>query len=249
VTHPDFIAARLDTRFIEHHHDELFASEPASDADISCAALVALDQLEQTGDEHSPWNRRDGWRLNAPHYVQMAFAEAEDAPPIPVVATRSASHSTWQLSVNRDGEEPNHYEGKLQRLDGDAVAITLEGHRRRLLARTELSAGGETIILTAAGFESRLIWRRSDQVDHLSHEVEAKLSAPMHGTVVALLVEPGQPVEKGTPLVVVEAMKMEHTLSAPAAGAVEAFHFKVGDAVAQGDELLAFASADATEGM
>jgi 3-methylcrotonyl-CoA carboxylase alpha subunit len=249
VTHPDFIAARLDTRFIEHHHDDLFANEPVTDADIARAALVALDRLDRASDERSPWERRDGWRLNAPQHVRLAFAEAEGTPPIPVVATRSASHSTWQLSVNRNGEESNHYEGKLQRLDGDAVAITLDGHRRRLLARTELSAGGETIILTAAGFESRLIWRRSDRVDHLSHEVEAKLSAPMHGTLVALLVEPGQPVEKGTPLVVVEAMKMEHTLSAPAAGAVEAFHFKVGDAVAQGDELLAFASAEATEGV
>ena len=249
VTHPDFIAARLDTRFIEHHHDDLFANEPVTDADIARAALVALDRLDRASDERSPWERSDGWRLNAPQHVRLAFAEAEGTPPIPVVATRSASHSTWQLSVNRNGEESNHYEGKLQRLDGDAVAITLDGHRRRLLARTELSAGGETIILTAAGFESRLIWRRSDRVDHLSHEVEAKLSAPMHGTLVALLVEPGQPVEKGTPLVVVEAMKMEHTLSAPAAGAVEAFHFKVGDAVAQGDELLAFASAEATEGV
>ncbi|MEG3116125.1 acetyl/propionyl/methylcrotonyl-CoA carboxylase subunit alpha [Salinicola sp. 4072] len=249
VTHPDFIAARLDTRFIEHHHDDLFANEPVTDADIARAALVALDRLDRASDERSPWERSDGWRLNAPQHVRLAFAEAEGTPPIPVVATRSASHSTWQLSVNRNGEESNHYEGKLQRLDGDAVAITLDGHRRRLLARTELSAGGETIILTAAGFESRLIWRRSDRVDHLSHEVAAKLSAPMHGTVVALLVEPGQPVEKGTPLVVVEAMKMEHTLSAPAAGAVEAFHFKVGDAVAQGDELLAFASAEATEGV
>lgn len=247
VTHPDFIAARLDTRFIEHHHDELFASEPVADADIARAALVALDQLDRASDGHSPWNRRDGWQLNAPQHVRLALAEAEGAPPIPVTATRSVSQSTWHLSVDRDGEQ--HLEGRLQRLDGDAVAITLDGHRRRLLARIDPALDGETIILTAAGFESRLIWRRSDRVDHLPHEVEAKLTASMHGTVVALLVEPGQPVEKGTPLMVVEAMKMEHTLSAPAAGAVEAFHFKVGDAVAQGEELLAFASADATEGV
>jgi len=246
VTHPAFIAARLGTRFIEHHHHDLFASEPVTDADIACAALVALDQLDRASDERSPWNRRDGWRLNAPHQIQLAFAEAEGAPPIPVIATRSSSQSTWQLSVNRDGEQ--QLEGRLQRLDRDAVAITLDGHRRRLLARTDPAAEGEAIILTAAGFESRLIWRRSDRADHLPHEVEAKLTAPMHGTVVALLAEPGQPVEKDTPLVVVEAMKMEHTLSAPAAGAVEAFHFKVGDAVAQGDELLAFASAEANEG-
>ena len=249
VTHPDFIAARLDTRFIEHYHDDLFASEPVADEDIARAALVALDQLDRASDERSPWNRRDGWRLNAPQHVRLAIAEAEGAPPISVIATRSTPHDSWHLAVNRNGEESDHYEGKLQRLDGDAVAITLDGHRRRLLARIDPALEGESIILTAAGFESRLIWRRSDRADHLPHEVEAKLTAPMHGTVVALLVESGQPVEKGTPLVVVEAMKMEHTLSAPAAGAVEAFHFKVGDAVAQGDELLAFASTETNEAM
>jgi len=254
VTHPDFIAARLDTRFIEHHHDDLFSTAPATAeafARAALVALVALDRLETSNrpgresDNGSPWNRRDGWRLNAPQHVRLAFAEAEGAPSIPVVATRSTPSSPWQLTINQDGEQC--LTGHLQRLDGDAVAITLDGHRRRLLARIDPALDGETIILTATGFESRLIWRRSDRVDHLPHEVEAKLSAPMHGTVVALLVETGQPVEKGTPLVVVEAMKMEHTLSAPAAGTVEAFHFKVGDAVAQGDELLAFVSAEANE--
>ena len=70
----------------------------------------------------------------------------------------------------------------------------------------------------------------------------------MHGTVVALLVAPGAAVAKGDALMVMEAMKMEHTLTAPADGAVASFHFAAGDTVGQGDVLLEFdAGASPTE--
>ncbi|WP_110673792.1 acetyl/propionyl/methylcrotonyl-CoA carboxylase subunit alpha [Salinicola sp. RZ23] len=262
VTHPDFIAARLDTRFIEHHHDDLFAAPHATDADIARAALVAIDQLARDHIDGAPraddpWQRRDGWRLNAPRRLRLAFQETDGSGTYEVIATQGLTQglaqglaqepaqATWQLQVQRDGEETSRLAGQCQRLDNDTLALTLDGHRQRLFARLDPASEGDAIVLTAAGQESRLIWRRADRADHLPQEAEAKLTAPMHGTVVALLVEPGQTVEKGTPLVVVEAMKMEHTLSAPADGAVEVFHVAVGDAVAQGDELLAFTNAEA----
>jgi 3-methylcrotonyl-CoA carboxylase alpha subunit len=62
----------------------------------------------------------------------------------------------------------------------------------------------------------------------------------MPGKVVAHLVQAGARVEKGTPLVVLEAMKMEHTLVAPAAGIVQAFRYAPGEQVADGAELVAF---------
>jgi 3-methylcrotonyl-CoA carboxylase alpha subunit len=66
----------------------------------------------------------------------------------------------------------------------------------------------------------------------------------MHGTVVALLVELGTTVEKGMPLMVMEAMKMEHTMTAPTHGSVATFHFQAGDTVSQGDVLLDFAPSE-----
>jgi 3-methylcrotonyl-CoA carboxylase alpha subunit len=65
-----------------------------------------------------------------------------------------------------------------------------------------------------------------------------KLTAPMPGKVIALPVTRGQHVERGTPLVVMEAMKMEHTILAPAAGIVGDILFDVGDQVAEGAELV-----------
>jgi 3-methylcrotonyl-CoA carboxylase alpha subunit len=68
----------------------------------------------------------------------------------------------------------------------------------------------------------------------------ASLSAPMPGKVIALLVEAGSRVRKGQPLLVMEAMKMEHTLSAPADGLIEKLPFRVGDQVGEGAALVGF---------
>jgi 3-methylcrotonyl-CoA carboxylase alpha subunit len=84
--------------------------------------------------------------------------------------------------------------------------------------------------------------------DPMAHagEVETgggRLTAPMPGKVVAVLASNGQEVKKGAPLVIMEAMKMEHTISAPADGVVEEVLYQVGDQVADGAPLLAFKAA------
>ena len=66
------------------------------------------------------------------------------------------------------------------------------------------------------------------------------LTAPMPGKIVALLAQPGQKVERGTPLLILEAMKMEHTITAPAAGTVKAFCYAAGEQVADGAALVEF---------
>jgi 3-methylcrotonyl-CoA carboxylase alpha subunit len=62
----------------------------------------------------------------------------------------------------------------------------------------------------------------------------------MPGKVIALIAQVGARVEKGAPLLILEAMKMEHTIAAPVAGTVKAFHFNVGEQVSDGAELVEF---------
>ena len=88
------------------------------------------------------------------------------------------------------------------------------------------------------GMRARLVLREllahaGDDVEHGGH-----LAAPMSGTVVAVMVKAGDSVEKGAALVVLEAMKMEHTIVAPAAGRVAAVHFAAGDRVSEGADLV-----------
>jgi len=73
------------------------------------------------------------------------------------------------------------------------------------------------------------------------HHTEIKAAMP--GLVVKIIARPGAEVHKGEPVMILEAMKMEHTITAPNAGRIVALHFAVGDLVAEGAELLAFEAA------
>lgn len=240
ATHPGFKNVELDTRFIERNEATLFAPRTYSMEAYASAALIGLHQLAQECESDSPWDRHDGFRLNAPHTIRIALcdpasvqaADSDDAVVI-VEGKRNDGESLWNLTIGDDT-----LTASLQPLTGDAVAVTLNGHRRRLQARRD----GHVVVMADPSGETRLFWRRIDAIDHGHHEAESTLTAPMNGTVVALLVEPGVAVEKGMPLMVMEAMKMEHTMTAPADGSVETFHFQAGDTVSQGAVLLDFAA-------
>jgi propionyl-CoA carboxylase alpha chain len=74
-------------------------------------------------------------------------------------------------------------------------------------------------------------------VDPAEAVASGSLLAPMPGTVVAVHVEPGQEVEAGQAVLVLEAMKMQHTVSAPYAGTVTEIDVKPGAQVAAGEVL------------
>jgi 3-methylcrotonyl-CoA carboxylase alpha subunit len=80
-------------------------------------------------------------------------------------------------------------------------------------------------------------------IDPLAHAGEAEthgghLTAPMSGTVVAVLVKTGDKVARGAPLMILEAMKMEHTITAPADGTVAAVNYRAGERVKEGADLV-----------
>ena len=69
---------------------------------------------------------------------------------------------------------------------------------------------------------------------------QSSLLSPMPGRVTAVLVRPGEHVEKGAALMVLEAMKMEYTIHAPTAGRIEALLFEEGDQAPESTQLLRF---------
>jgi len=97
-------------------------------------------------------------------------------------------------------------------------------------------------------FEGGRSWRLA-VVDPLAAVADdeagaAKLTAPMPGKIIAVKIEAGAKVERGQAILVMEAMKMEHTIRAPADGTVEAVHFAVGEQVDEGAELIKFEAAE-----
>jgi 3-methylcrotonyl-CoA carboxylase alpha subunit len=107
------------------------------------------------------------------------------------------------------------------------------------------TADGVDYTLFADGASRRL--RLVDPLDVTQYEAagaaEAAVRAPLPGKIIDLRVKPGDTVSKGQPLLVLEAMKMEHTLTAPADGTVKSVRYAVGEQVPEGAELVEFETA------
>ena len=95
----------------------------------------------------------------------------------------------------------------------------------------------------------RAFFRRVDPLffEKQTEKGEFRLSAPMPGNVIRVLVKAGERVSRGQQLLVMEAMKMEHAIDAPVDGVVEKVLFNPGDLVQNGSELIEFTQLESTE--
>ena len=237
AAHPEFAAAAIDTGFIERHHEALLpGNRPAPAKALAAAALARLlaraaaarNAAVRSGEPNSPWARVDGWRLNGESHQTLVFLDGTEERT--VIARARAGD--WLLQL---GEEVIHAAGE-GRPDG-TLSVVLDGVRS---GATVLDQGAETAVFLA-GQNWRLV-----EIDPLAaHEGDdpaaGRLTAPMPGRVTQLLVGTGDSVHRGEPLLIIEAMKMEHTVAAPADGTVEAVRFAVGDLVEEGAELIVLA--------
>jgi len=228
-----FATADLDTGLIERHRDALFPAPAAPTADALALATAALLQQEQRHqDSRDPWAQTSGWRLNT--RLQRSLHFEDDSGNSEVRIDYAGDGRQWQLQIGG-----NTHTLALYAASTDSVRIALDG--RTLQA--DVAWEGEWLHLFDGRSQHSL--RLPDPMAHAGHaEAEGgRLTAPMPGKIVALLVEQGASVTQGTPLLIMEAMKMEHTIAAPSAGTVEALRYAVGDQVAEGAQLLDFKAA------
>ena len=238
LAHEAFASGRVDTGLIAEHRGALLpAVQPAPPTALVAAAVAeyhaVADALAAAAraseDPHSPWNATDAWwNGTSTHRAEFAFRDGEREHRVSVVPRGEA------LAVRGEGfaqdVRAHGREGRLhiERLDAGAAAAAQDASVVREGALRHVFAPGARARLTLVDPLAQ-----TDDVEHGGH-----LTAPMSGTVVAVLVGAGDVVEKGAPLVVLEAMKMEHTIVAPAAGRVAAVHFGAGDRVGEGADLV-----------
>ncbi|MCO4857921.1 acetyl/propionyl/methylcrotonyl-CoA carboxylase subunit alpha [Herbaspirillum sp. WGmk3] len=228
-----FATADLDTGLIERHRDSLFPSPVAPTADTLALATAALLQQEQRHqDSRDPWAQTSGWRLNT--RLQRSLNFEDDSGNSEVRIDYTGDGRQWQLQIGG-----NTHTLALHTVNTDSVRIALDG---RTLQADVVWEGEELYLFDG---RSQHCLRLLDPMAHAGHaEAEGgRLTAPMPGKIVALLVDQGASVTQGTPLLIMEAMKMEHTIAAPSAGTVEALRYAVGDQVAEGAQLLDFKAA------
>ncbi len=233
--HPSYASADLDTGFIERHRETLLpAPQPPSDTLLALGALVILLQRRRetaeiaaaSADPYSPWARSDGWRLNDEARDTLHFRHTDNEVNVPLV------YRLWGYTLSFPGGNIDVH-----------GTINSEGRLRALLGEQQLNAGffrsRSDITLFYDGSSHRL-----SLVDPLPSEVQdapaGGVTAPMPGIITAVLAKAGAKTLRGEPLVIMEAMKMEHTLKAPADGTVAKVNYAVGALVEEGAVLVDF---------
>ena len=236
-----FANADLDTGLIERNTDTLFP--PLTPAPMGALALAAVALIEAEKEASyavsvysaDPFANALGWRLNGAYRRVLSFADDYTAATDQKHYQLGVTYQTdgWRLDIGgievvlslaaRDGVElsirlgDTSMHGAVVR-DGDAFHVFTGGRHVTLAYNDPMAHAGE------------------------AEAIGGRLTAPMPGKVVAVLASKGQQVKKGDPLVIMEAMKMEHTIAAPGDGVIEEILYDVGDQVADGAPLLAFAA-------
>ena len=224
---PHFTEVRHSIAFLDHAGRELTGPQSASPEALILAALAATAPPAEGRAACSPWEARDGFTPNLPA----------------LVACRLVAHGKTHLV-------------QLQYARARVVGASLDGARR--LTVGEVSAGTHDVAARigerrwcarVARVAARLhVWLGARHEEFLiedprEHEFTASaasggLTTPLPGVVVSVTVRVGQQVQPGSVLMVIEAMKMEHTITAPYAGTVAAVHFAAGDRVPEASALL-----------
>jgi 3-methylcrotonyl-CoA carboxylase alpha subunit len=242
-SHPAFVGGEIDTGFIERHRDELFA-KPASatDRDFAIATLARLVEWQEagetaargSGDPFSPWNGRDAFRLLDEGHDEVRWQDGERE--VVVIARRPRSGG---VRLDLPG---GPVDADVRRANDGRLAIQLGDDRFAATVVRRQTADGVDYTLFSHGTSRRL--RLIDPLDVTQYETagaaEDKVRSPLPGKIIDLRVKVGDKVSKGQPLLVLEAMKMEHTLTAPADGTVKSVRYAVGEQVAEGAELVEF---------
>jgi len=233
-------------RFLEVRHNiallDKGAAEFAGPVQVPPEALIlaalAVHAAQRQPRSHDPWAVRDAFTPNLPAAISYTLSWRGHPHTVEIACASggrplSASVDVRTLLAVADVSYAETERG--------AATIAARLVERRRQARCRVEAGRVTL------------WEEDAQYDLLIEDPRTRefsasagaggLTTPLPGVVVSVPVSVGQKVAAGEVLMVIEAMKMEHTISAPYAGTVEAIHFARGDRVPEASQLLELARA------
>jgi len=241
VGHPAFQGGDLDTGFIDRFRVDLLPEQVSADANLVALAALAVvlewraEARRAAGhgeDSFSPWAEASGWRLNDTGYDDIHFRDGE-----------------------RDFVCRVEYliDGGLRVVSGTASLevrgeLGADGYLEAIVDGTRLRVGlvrqGAELTILRPGAVHRLTVLDPRQTTDIDEGGGGAMVAPMPGKVVQVMVAVGDKVVRGQALMILEAMKMEHTIIAPKAGVMSKVHFSAGDQVLEGAALLAMEAED-----
>ncbi|MEU3166745.1 biotin carboxylase N-terminal domain-containing protein [Streptosporangium sp. NPDC006930] len=233
VGHPAVLAGDLDTGLVERHLGELVSREDAPADVLAAAALVLHREHAPASTPADPWDVTDGWRLGEAAWTVYRLESRDEVCEIRVRGL-PASGAEVRLpgaeAVRARLTEESGGEG------GDLLVTLGETARRYAVARD-----GDVVWLGRDGDAWALTRHHlGDPGDRAGAggPGDGLVRSPMPGTVLVVKAGLRERVAEGQPLLIVEAMKMEHTVTAPIGGVVAELRVRAGQAVAM-DAVLA----------
>ena len=236
LRHDAYQDGAVATSFVEANAAELLTPAPPPDdraLAIACLWLLCRQRQDMDAaaaastDPHSPWHRFDGWRLNDVGHQTLRLRAGHE----PVAIDARADGAGWRLHIGA-----RELRGSAELADDGGLEVELDGARWRAGV---VALGDQLHLFTPFG---RFQVQRIDPlaIAAAADEQGDVLTAPMPGKIVRQLIAAGDRVGRGAPLLVLEAMKMEHTIVAPGDGRVAALRYAEGDQVEEGAVLLDF---------
>ena len=236
-----FREADLDTSFIDKHRAAIFHQETADEVqEIALASLYLLlrqDQAARTAahahtDPTSPWHSHSAWRMNEPHLHRLGLGYRDTEIEVIAEQVHRSAQASYRLQWGA-GEQAVWASGSL---DGEQLHADIDGFKQKVTVAEH--DGICSAYRRDGAFQFHRLLR--DLGEAGVEGPGGNPTAPMTGTVVALLCDVGDSVAADTPLLVMEAMKMEHTIRAAQSGIVSEFYYQPGDLVEGDAELLNF---------
>jgi 3-methylcrotonyl-CoA carboxylase alpha subunit len=244
MTDQAFAAGDLDTGLIEQQRATLLpAPAPASHEALAFAVAALLLCETATVSDNDPWAATDGWRLNGLYRRAFSWVDQEGARScvlhrqgIDQVLEMDGERCAfgWRTTMSGNAVK-NHNAVK----DDNTPVLNIELTLGHLAVTGTVVRRGERFDVFSSGAMTSLVLK-----DALKHATDGQsepaggLTAPMPGKVIAVHVAVGDKVKRGQALLVMEAMKMEHTIAAPGEGTVKELLYGVGDQVAEGAALI-----------
>ncbi len=231
----DFQAGKISTQLINENQSLLSEDETLPNTILALACIAelnqqqneAMDLAKNSADFNSPWFQRDAWRLNGDYQtmIKLWFNNKR------IITTLILQDGGYLFQLG-DEKYTIEFEWETEQ------KLTIHFNQQRVTA-TIITSDQELHIFQNG--EHYRVWRKNPLSDqYYLSSTENKLTAPMPGIIVDILTKPGEKVKKGDRLVILEAMKMEHTLFAPFDGQIKQIFYNTGDSLTEGVKLLEF---------
>ncbi|HET9106059.1 MAG TPA: biotin carboxylase N-terminal domain-containing protein [Steroidobacteraceae bacterium] len=238
-----FLELRHSVAMLDRGAPEFSAPQPVTAAALILGALAAL-RAPGAGARPaaelaaSPWDVSDGFQPNLPARIELTLSEGGRSHGMRLTLERGEMREALLLSPA--GGPASEERDTRVRLAGVAVteagvAAVLDGE----LYRARWYRRGPHLHVWIRDLHHELMIEDPRTKEFAASAATGGLTTPLPGVVSAVPVREGQAVAAGEVLMVIEAMKMEHSITAPYDGVVRTIHFAAGDRVAEGSELLA----------